>query len=466
MIRALQTLRRRFGFATAALVLLVGLALIFVALYSVARLRASRVSEFVRAVAADPSRLDCSADPPRFGQQLSDGSSIYAYDRRTGASANRQAPPIDTGLLAEVQGGSEYAIKTNVILGYGSVVIAVDRPAPCDVFQLKWRATSELRARTTLTFAMILAVAIAIAVAGGGLWVVRPLLDRLAHASHLASRVGRADAVIEPASTGSRAVHEDELTEVESALRDAHVRILEDREEIESKNRALAEHLADVAHDLKTPLSSLQLELEELSAKLDDAELSAVAARALSDVVYIDSLVGNLRVASEIEEGDADRRAPQRIELGALIERCVARVHPLARRKSIELACARPDEAVHALGDVLHIERALMNLLQNAVTHHDVQEGEGHVAAVLERDGGRWELRIVDDGPGVPPTELPTVAERRKRSRSGDGEGLGLAIVVAVCKRERIELEFSREQPRGLRVTLRGTIDAPAPSLP
>lgn len=465
MIRALQTLRRRFGFATAALVLIVGLALIFVALYSVARLRASRVSDFVRAVAKNPAVLDCSANPARFGQQMSDGSSLYAYDRRTGVSANRRAPPIDPTQLAEVQRGLDYSIKTNVLLGYGTVVIAVDRPSPCDVFQLQWRATSELRARTTLTFALILAVAIAIAVAGGALWVVRPLLDRLAHASRLASRVGRADAVMDTLSTGSRSVHEDELTEVESALRDAHTRILEDRAEIESKNRALAEHLADVAHDLKTPLSSLQLELEELSARLQDADLSAVAARALSDVVYIDSLVANLRVASELEEGDADRRASQKIELGALIERCVSRVHPLARRRSIELACARPDEPVHVLGDVLHIERALMNLLQNAVTHHDAEGGDGHVAAVLERDETQWELRIVDDGPGVPPTVLPTVAERRKRSRSGDGEGLGLAIVAAVCEREQIELEFSREEPRGLRVTMRGALDAPPPSL-
>lgn len=456
MIRALQTLRRRVGFATAALVLLVGLALIFSSLYSVARLRATRMSEFVRTIAADPSAFNCVDDPRRFGSVLADGSSLFAYDRRTGASANRAAPPVDRALLDEVQRGAAYAAKTNLILGRGTMVIAIDRPAPCDAFQVHWTTTSELRLRTTLSFALILAMGIAVAVAAGGFWVVRPLLRRLEHASSLAARVGRGDAVMELLSTGSSAVVRDELAEVEDALREAHARILADREEIESKNRALAEHLADVAHDLKTPLSSLQLELEAMSSKVEGEELRAVLARAISDVVYLDSLVANLRVASEIEDGEQGARRSQRVELGALLERCISRVTPLARRRSIEVGFARPDDPVWASGDVLHIERALMNLLQNAVAHHDVPEGEGHVAAVLERDGDHWELRISDDGPGVVPTALPTIAERRKKSRSGDGEGLGLAIVVAVCARENIALRWSREEPRGLRVTLRG----------
>jgi signal transduction histidine kinase len=455
-IRALQTLRRRVAFATAALVLLVGLALIMTSLYSVARLRATRMSAFVRLLAKDPNAFACARDPRHFGMEMADGSSVYAYDRRTGASANPSSPPIDEALLRDIQRGEQVSIRSNILVGRGTIVIAVDQPAPCDTFQLHWRATSELRLRTTLSFAVILALGIAASVAGGALWVVRPLLKRLSHASSLAARVGRADAVMESAPTGSRAVVQDELTEVETALREAHARILDDRAQIESKNRALAEHLADVAHDLKTPLSSLQLQLEALSSvSSGDDEIAQTAARALADVVYLDSLVANLRVASELEE---QARRVVSGELGSLLERCISRVTPLARRKGIELACARPDEPVAVLADVLHIERALMNLLQNAVAHHDAPEGQGHVAAVLSVQNDRWELRIIDDGPGVPPTALPTIAERKKKSRSGDGEGLGLAIVAAVCAREGIELRWERNPPRGLCVALSGPV--------
>jgi signal transduction histidine kinase len=455
LIRALTTLRRRVGFATAALVLIVGLALILTSIYSVARIRATRVSDFVRLVARDPRALDCAVDPARFGLRPSDGSTVFAYDRRTGRSANPAAPPVDQELLEDIRRGEVYSIRTNALAGRGVVMVAVEQPAPCDVFQLHWMTASGLRLRTTLSFALILALGIAFAVTAGGLWVVRPLLKRLSHAATLASRVGIAGESIDPADPSGSV--QDELTDVDRALRDAHRRILEDRAQIESKNRALAEHIADVAHDLKTPLSSLQLELEALGARLGDgdAELGAIAARALTDVVYLDALVANLRVASELEDAEPRRAA---VDLGSLLDRCVSRVAPLARRKGIELAGSRPDDPVTIQGDMLHLERTLMNLLQNAVAHHDVPDGVGHVAAVLARDGDSsgWTLSIIDDGPGVPPTELPTIAERRKKGREGDGQGLGLAIVAAVCAREGIALSWDREEPRGLRVTLRG----------
>lgn len=455
MIRALATLRRRVAFATAGLVLLVGLALILSSLYSVARLRATRVSDFVRMLAKDPEAFACHRDPRAFGREMSDGSSVYGYDRRTGRSANPHAPPIDRALLADVQRGESVSIRSNVLVGRGLIVIAVEQPPPCDVFQLRWTATSELRVRTTLSFALILAAGIVLAVAGGALWVVRPLLQRLSHAASMASRVGRTDAVMDLAPSDARAVIEDELWQVETALREAHARIIEDRAQIESKNRALAEHLADVAHDLKTPLSSLQLQLEALSAALAEGPQAPAASRALADVVYLDALVANLRVASELEE---QSRREVECDLGALLERCAARVAPLARRRAIELACARPDAPVIVRVDELHLERALMNLLQNAVAHHDLPDGQGHVAAVLEASEAGFVLAVHDDGPGVLPAALPTIAERKKKSSSATGEGLGLAIVAAVCERERIALRWEREEPRGLRVTMTGAI--------
>jgi signal transduction histidine kinase len=86
----------------------------------------------------------------------------------------------------------------------------------------------------------------------------------------------------------------------------------------------------------------------------------------------------------------------------------------------------------------------------------------GHVAVVLRTlasDG--FELAVLDDGPGVPPEELPRLGERTFRSdvarrRDGRFGGLGLAITREVSARCGWELAFAREEPRGLRVTIRG----------
>ena len=83
------------------------------------------------------------------------------------------------------------------------------------------------------------------------------------------------------------------------------------------------------------------------------------------------------------------------------------------------------------------------------------------MAILLEETGDRFTLVVVDDGPGVPPADLPKIGERTFRSdearqRDPKGSGLGLAIASEVCRRAGFGLEFAGEAPRGLRATLSG----------
>ena len=98
--------------------------------------------------------------------------------------------------------------------------------------------------------------------------------------------------------------------------------------------------------------------------------------------------------------------------------------------------------------------------MHNAVAHG---EPGGHVAVLLTSGGGRFSLSVVDDGPGVPPADLPRLGERTFRSdearrRDPKGSGLGLAICGEVCERAGWALTLAAEPPRGLRATITGPL--------
>src|SRR5262249_20364407 len=106
-------------------------------------------------------------------------------------------------------------------------------------------------------------------------------------------------------------------------------------------------------------------------------------------------------------------------------------------------------------------QQALGNLVQNAIGYADAG---GHVVVLLEKAReGRFALTVVDDGPGVPPAELPRLGDRSFRSkearqRDPRGSGLGLAITNEICTHYGWTLRFSSVQPRGLHVSIEGRL--------
>jgi signal transduction histidine kinase len=110
-------------------------------------------------------------------------------------------------------------------------------------------------------------------------------------------------------------------------------------------------------------------------------------------------------------------------------------------------------------------EQALANLVHNAVAHGDPG---GHVAILLEETASKetFTLTVVDDGPGVPPADLPKIGDRtfrtdEARRRDPKGGGLGLAITQEVCSRAGWIMTLAAEEPRGLRATIEGPTGSP-----
>jgi signal transduction histidine kinase len=239
-----------------------------------------------------------------------------------------------------------------------------------------------------------------------------------------------------------------ELARANAQIR-AHV------DELSHRRDELRQQIADVAHDVRTPIASLQLALEQ-ALDADDPEAAQRDLRAVHDVVYVGGLIGNLRLASELRAGPLG--AVSAVDLGEIVERAAVRAQFLARRKQIALEVALPDGGLTVTGDPIAIAQAVGNVIDNAVAHH---HPGGHVAVVLETRAADFTLTVIDDGPGVDPTELPRLGERTFRSdaargRDGRGQGLGLAITAEVCRRHHWTLAFTRELPQGLRVTITG----------
>ncbi|MCB9765032.1 MAG: HAMP domain-containing histidine kinase [Alphaproteobacteria bacterium] len=252
---------------------------------------------------------------------------------------------------------------------------------------------------------------------------------------------------------------DDEVGELARAFDEAGHALQRQIRETERREQALRDFLANTSHDLLLPLTVLRGHLDALQRQSAEGEGSATLLQAMDEAHYLGAMVHNLAAAAQLDVGAQTlERAP--VDLSALVERVAARHRPLARPRGIEVHAALPGEPAHTLGDVTLIEQAVNNLAYNAVRYN---RPGGHVAIVLDVGGGRFTLRVLDDGPGVSPEQLHRLAERgfrgdEARSRAPEGQGLGLDIAHRVARVHGFELGFAPAEGGGLEVTLSGAL--------
>ncbi len=229
--------------------------------------------------------------------------------------------------------------------------------------------------------------------------------------------------------------------------------------------------VANVSHELKTPLTSIKGYVETLlSGGIDDTEnnlrfLRKVAANADRLHALITDLLSLSRLESEVEP-----YALAVVDLRAIVERSVAsfRDHVAAKGMAIEITTERT--ALRVVGDDGALTQVVDNLLDNAIKY--TPDG-GRVTIDLARDAGRIRLAVQDTGIGIPAKDLPRIFERfyrvdRARSRELGGTGLGLAIVKHIVQALRGSVEVTSELAKGSRfvVTLCAAEDPPAGGAP
>ncbi|WP_417347335.1 phosphate regulon sensor histidine kinase PhoR [Ferrimonas sp.] len=204
--------------------------------------------------------------------------------------------------------------------------------------------------------------------------------------------------------------------------------------------------VANVSHELKTPLTVLQGYLEIMSMMPDQDEKQV---KAMSDQTYrMKSLVDQLLTLSKIEvstEVDPARR----IVMSQLLEQIAEEAEAMSGgRHRIRFDI---DKSLDMYGDELQIRSACANLVQNAV-HYTPEGGEIRVRWHRQEDVARFEVK--DSGEGIAPEHLPRLTERfyrvdRARSRQTGGSGLGLAIVKHSLNHHNSHLEIQSTLGKG-----------------
>jgi two-component system sensor histidine kinase SenX3 len=226
-----------------------------------------------------------------------------------------------------------------------------------------------------------------------------------------------------------------------------------DRRRLEAVRR---DFVANISHELKTPVGALALLAETLLAEDDPAVARRLAERMLSEAFRVGRTIDDLLELSRIEAEEAPTREPVPVHL--VLAEAVERMRPAAEQQGIEIRVAEPRHDLTILGDRRQLVSALYNLLDNAVKYSDAGSAvELHTSIAV--DGDRVAIEVEDHGIGIPSRDLERIFERfyrvdRARSRETGGTGLGLAIVRHAASNHQGEVRVTSREGEGSKFTL------------
>ena len=293
-------------------------------------------------------------------------------------------------------------------------------------------------ARARLTLGLIaFAAFVALALLALGLWASHVSLQRLEGMEAALRRVGGGD-------TGARLpVHgsDDQFDRVS-------IRVNQNLDHLERAVTGMKETASAIAHDLKTPLSHVQIALHEAADAVEhDQDPLPKIETALQETEGLNGIFEAVLRISHIR-ANAGNTGFAPVSLTDIAEKTVEFLGPLAEQNHQTLTLER-DGASPVHGDVGMIQQAVVNLVKNAIVH------AGHDAQIDLRISAR-SLEVRDTGPGVQDVELERLLEpfaRADAARGSEGSGLGLALVKAVADHHGASLILRNLLP-GFSVTL------------
>jgi len=223
-------------------------------------------------------------------------------------------------------------------------------------------------------------------------------------------------------------------------------------EELKKIEEYRKEFIADLSHELKTPVFAAQGFIHTLlDGASEDPEVSKkFLVKAAKSLDRLDELIQDLLVLSEIETGSAKMKKTV-IDLGHLIQDVFDQLEELAMKKNISLRFSKEGNQILAEADPIRMAQVIRNLIDNAIKYGN--EG-GWVKVTLENRKEFWELSIEDNGPGIPEDHHPRIFDRfyrieKSRSKEKGGSGLGLAIVKRILEAHGSEIKLISGENKG-----------------
>lgn len=191
--------------------------------------------------------------------------------------------------------------------------------------------------------------------------------------------------------------------------------------------------VANISHELKTPVGALSLLAETLVGEGDPVVVDRLGERMLNEAGRVARTIDDLLELSRIEAEEPHQREPVPVHL--VMAEAVDRIRPAADHRGIPIEVDWPAGHVSILGDRRQLTSALYNLLDNATKYSDSGQPVEIVSRLVD---GSVEIDVSDQGVGIPSRDLERIFERfyrvdRARSRETGGTGLGLAIVRHVA---------------------------------
>src|SRR6478752_4350106 len=451
-----------------ALVTTVALALSFVAVYrgTGASLR-DRIDEDLRTQVAEWDRLRAAGqlsapdDVERFARQFIDEQGYHAASRvfvvevagagpvtnqprilsaearereedvdgHEGHPGGLQDAPIGLSDVAVEEAG-QMRVLTQPIVSLGQRIGTIRVADPLT-------PVTDAQASLLRTFALVGALALALAVAAGVLiatLIARPLQQMAA----VAAAVDSGDLTLRARAVSARG-------EV-GVLASAFDHMLERLERAFARQR---DFVSDASHELRTPLAVLRAQVELLDRETDEHARHEDTRLLLRRLDAMDRLVDDMLTLASAEAGRLVQ--PRPIELEDFFED-VRRDLPLFGEREFHIV---PVNGVLE-ADPDRLTQVLRNLVRNAVAH---TEPGGRVAVIAEARGGRLQIAVSDDGPGIPPEHLERVFERfhrvdDSRARGRGGTGLGLAIARAIVEAHGGRIRAESHTGAGTTITL------------
>ena len=212
--------------------------------------------------------------------------------------------------------------------------------------------------------------------------------------------------------------------------------------------------VANVSHELKTPVGALGLLAETLSVETDPAVARPLADRIQTEAFRVSRIIDDLLDLSRIEAQETPPR--EFIEVNLVMAEAVERVRPAAESRRVSLMMEEPTPPLVVVGERRQLVSALYNLLDNAIKYSE--EGS-QVTFAGRADGSVVALEIRDEGIGIPVRDLERIFERfyrvdQGRSRQTGGTGLGLAIVRHVAGNHGGRVTVTSREGEGSTFTL------------
>jgi two-component system sensor histidine kinase BaeS len=213
---------------------------------------------------------------------------------------------------------------------------------------------------------------------------------------------------------------------------------------LEASDQRRRSFLADVSHELRSPLTVIQGQLEAIADGVypaDEAHLLPV----LEQTRLLERLVEDLRTVALAEAGSLPLQL-EPADIGELVDEVVAGFHVAADGRGVQLGSEAESGLPAVTVDRARMRQVLSNLLDNALRH---TPDRGRIAVTACRDGPQVVIEVCDTGAGIPADLLPHVFDRFAKGSGSPGSGLGLAIARDLVEVHGGRLTVTSTEGRG-----------------